>query len=135
VFAWNGVGRKASVREDTGRVGRRVARKSRYSILAKVRKDGIIEDEDAEEETPAFIGSFGGETGERWTRVVRCAIGIAQTVDGFRWVQGTRDWRIEGALEHKVQRWKEEARIEQEADEKEEEGRRCHGDRRRDSCR
>jgi protein SMG6 len=29
-----------------------------------------------------------------------------------------RDWRIEGVLEQKVQRWKEEDRIEQEAEEK-----------------
>ena len=35
--------------------------------------------------------------------IVRCAVGIAQAVDGFRWVEGTRDWRIEDMLEHKVQ--------------------------------
>jgi protein SMG6 len=90
--------------------------------------DGIIEDEDDEEESPAFSGSSGGETGKRWTRIVRCAVGIAQTVDGFRWVEGTRDWRIEGALEHKVQRWKEEATIEQEAEEKRRRGRRWADD-------
>jgi hypothetical protein len=55
---------------------------------------------------------------KKWTRIVRCAAGIAQAVDGFRWVEGTRDWRIEGALERKVHRWKEEARIEQEVEEK-----------------
>jgi protein SMG6 len=49
---------------------------------------------------------------------VRYAIGIAQAVDGFRWVECARDWRIEGALEHKVQKWKEADRLEQGAEEK-----------------
>jgi hypothetical protein len=29
----------------------------------------------------------GGETVKRWTRFVRCAIGIAQTVNRFKWVE------------------------------------------------
>jgi hypothetical protein len=90
--------------------------------------DGIIEDEDDDDESPTSSGGSGGETGKRWTRIVRCAVGIAQTVDGFRWVEGTRDWKIEGVLEHKVQRWKEEARIEQEADEKHRRGTRWADD-------
>jgi hypothetical protein len=57
--------------------------------------DGIIEDEDDEDEGAASTGGSGGETVIRWTRIVRCAAGIAQAVDGFRWVEGTRDWRIE----------------------------------------
>jgi len=32
--------------------------------------------------------------------------------------QGTREWRVEGVLERKVRQWKEEARVEQEAEEK-----------------
>jgi protein SMG6 len=55
-------------------------------------------------------------------------VGIAQTVDGFRWVEGIRDWRNEGALEHKVQRWKEAVRIEQEAEAKRRRGRRWADD-------
>jgi hypothetical protein len=90
--------------------------------------DGIIEDEDDEDEGVASTGGSGGETVKRWTRIVRCAVGIAQAVDGFRWVEGTRDWRIEGALERKVHRWKEEARIEQEVEEKRRRGTRWADD-------
>ena len=72
--------------------------------------DGIIEDEDEDES--ASSGS-GGETSERWARIVMCDVGIAQAIDGFKWLEGTRDWRIEGTLERKVQMWKEEARTEQ----------------------
>lgn len=88
--------------------------------------DGIIEDD--EDEGAASSGGSGGETGKRWTRIVRCAVGIAQAVDGFRWVEGTREWRVEGALERKAQRWKEEDRIEREADEKRRRGTRWAGD-------
>jgi len=90
--------------------------------------DGIIEDDDDDDESPTSSGGFGGETGKRWTRIVRCAVGIAQTVDGFRWVEGTRDRKIEGVLEHRVQRWKEDARIKQEADEKHRKGTRWADD-------
>ena len=65
---------------------------------------------------------------KRWTRIVRCAVGIAQAIDGFRWVKGTRDWRIEGTLERKVQMWKEEARTEQEAEERHRRGTRWAND-------
>jgi hypothetical protein len=78
--------------------------------------DGIIEDED-DDDGPTSSGGSGGETGKGWTRIVRCAVSIAQTVNGFRWIEGTRDWRIEGVLEHKVRRWKEEAMMEREAEE------------------
>jgi protein SMG6 len=87
--------------------------------------DGIIEDEDEDES--ASSGS-GGETLKRWTRIVRCAVGIAQAIDGFRWVKGTRDWRIEGTLERKVQMWKEEARTEREAEERRRRGTRWAND-------
>ena len=73
--------------------------------------DGIIEDDEDE-------GNSGGESAKRWARTVRCAVSISQVVDGFPWVEGTRDWRIHSALERKVLRWKEEAHLEQEAEEK-----------------
>ena len=73
--------------------------------------DGIIEDDKDE-------GSSGGESAKQWACTVRCAISILQVVDGFQWVEGTRDWRIHGALEQKVLRWKEEAHLKQEAEEK-----------------
>jgi hypothetical protein len=54
-----------------------------------------------------------GRAGRR-RAIVRCAVSITQAFNEFRWIDGTRDWRIEGAWEHKVQTWKEEARMEQE---------------------
>ena len=56
--------------------------------------DGIIEDGDEGE--GAASGEEYARTGRlqrRWTRIVRCAVGIAQAVDGFKWVEGTRQWR------------------------------------------
>lgn len=77
--------------------------------------DGIIEDENEDDQ-----GSppGGGKTVKRWTRIVRCAVGISQAVDGFKWIEGTRDWRIGSALHQKVQKWKDEDRVKQEAEEK-----------------
>jgi hypothetical protein len=69
--------------------------------------DRIIEDEDDEDEGAASSGGSGGETVKRWTRIVSCAVGIAQAVEGFRRAEGTRDWRIEGVLGQKVHRLKE----------------------------
>jgi protein SMG6 len=89
--------------------------------------DGIIEDGD-EDEGAASKSMLGGETAKRWTRIVRCAVGIAQVVDGFKWVEGTRRWRVEGALERKVQQWKEEDRIDREAEEKRRRGTRWADD-------
>ena len=80
--------------------------------------DDIIEGENDDDEGTASRGGFGGETVTRRARIVRCAIGIAQAVDGFRGVECARDWRIEGALGRKVQKWKEADRLEQEAEEK-----------------
>jgi len=65
---------------------------------------------------------------KRWTRIVRCAIGIVQAVHGFRRVECTREWRIEGALGRKVQKWKEADRLEQEAEEKRRQGMRWADD-------
>jgi hypothetical protein len=39
--------------------------------------DGIIEDDDDNDEGAASHGTFGGETGRKWTRIVRCGVGIA----------------------------------------------------------
>ena len=87
--------------------------------------DGIIEDEDDDED-----GRTEGQsiTTKRWTRVVRSAVGLAEVVDGFTWVEGTREWRIEGSLEAKVKRWREEDRHEQEEEERRRSGRRWSDD-------
>jgi hypothetical protein len=39
--------------------------------------DGIIEDDDDNDEGATSHGMFGGETGRKWTRIVRCGVGIA----------------------------------------------------------
>lgn len=49
--------------------------------------DGIIKDN----ESTTSHGMFGSETGRRWTRIVRCGVGITQAIDGFKWVEGTSD--------------------------------------------
>ncbi|KAL4259410.1 PIN domain-containing protein [Pleurotus pulmonarius] len=77
--------------------------------------DGHIEDDTGREETLAD---------DRWTRIARCAVGIANVVDGFTWMEGTRQWLVEGLLAQKVQRWQELDRIEREEEERRRIGRR-----------
>jgi len=50
------------------------------------------------------------------------AVVIAQAINIFKWVEGTREWRVEGILERKV------ARVEQEAEEKQRWGTRLADD-------
>jgi len=90
--------------------------------------DGIIEDEDDEDEGHSRGESSHGETSKRWTRIVRSAICLSNAVDGFIWVEGTREWRVEGTLEAKVRRWHEEDRLEREAEERRRHGRRWTDD-------
>jgi len=45
-------------------------------------------------------------------RIARRAVNISGAVDGLTWVDGTRDWKVEGKLAEKVARWKEEHCIE-----------------------
>ncbi|KZP20887.1 hypothetical protein FIBSPDRAFT_861344 [Athelia psychrophila] len=80
--------------------------------------DGIIEDEDDEDDNSPSHGGSGTEIAKRWIHIVRCAVGMAHAVDGFTWVEGTKEWRVEGALSKKVLRWKEEERLERQAEEK-----------------
>ncbi|KAJ7098134.1 hypothetical protein B0H15DRAFT_824243 [Mycena belliarum] len=83
--------------------------------------DGHIEDDDDDDEsgnggskkTPA-----DGELTKRWVRIVRCAVGIADVVDGFKWVEGTRQWQVEGALAKKAEAWKEQDRLYAEKEER-----------------
>ncbi|KAJ3572504.1 hypothetical protein NP233_g3036 [Leucocoprinus birnbaumii] len=55
---------------------------------------------------------------KRWIRIVRSAIDIAGSVPGFNWVEGTREWRVEGKLADKVAAWREMERMEREEEEK-----------------
>jgi hypothetical protein len=43
-----------------------------------------------------------------------CAI-LSSVVDGFTWVEGTQEWRVEGTPGAKVRLWHEEDRLEREA--------------------
>jgi protein SMG6 len=91
--------------------------------------DGIIEDgEDDENDLKNEADKKKSDNERRWVRVLRCGVGIADVVDGFTWVQGTRDWRVEGALAAKVELWQEEDRIELEEEDKRRMGRRWADD-------
>lgn len=74
--------------------------------------DGQIED-DSEDE-----GGEQSTLGKRWVRIARSAVEISSVVDGFVWAQGTREWRVEGALREKVEAWSEEDRLEREEEER-----------------
>ena len=58
----------------------------------------------------------------RSVRLVRAGLHIARDIHGFKFTpasspEGRPSWRVEGALADKVSRWKEEERIEREAEE------------------
>ena len=72
--------------------------------------DGTIEDDDGEDHKQK--SSSTGDLIRCWVHIARCADNISGTVDGLTWVDGTRDWKVEGKLSKKVARWKEEDRIE-----------------------
>ncbi len=74
--------------------------------------DGRIEDDDDDD------CEGGSSIKKRWVRIVRCGVEIAGAVDGFSWTEGTRQWRVEGALAQKVQTWREEDTIEKEKEER-----------------
>jgi len=65
-------------------------------------EDGIVEDD--EDEGGHRLSESDERLKKHWVRVLRCAAGIASAVDGFRWVQGTREWRIEGVLVNRIAR-------------------------------
>ncbi|KAF7969179.1 hypothetical protein HWV62_28007 [Athelia sp. TMB] len=70
--------------------------------------DGTIADEDDEDDNAPSHGGSGTEIAKRWTRIIRCAVGMARTVGGLTWVEGTKEWRVESVLSAKVQMRKEE---------------------------
>ena len=86
--------------------------------------DGIIQDEDADERG----SELKNETAQRWTRITRTAVNLAGLVDGLTWVEGTRGWKVDGVLEAKVRRWRDEDRHEREQDEIRRRGRRWTDD-------
>ena len=44
------------------------------------------------------------ETTQPWTMIARTAVNLAGLVDGFTWVEGTCDWKVDGVLDAKVRR-------------------------------
>ena len=86
--------------------------------------DGIIQDEDADERG----SELKSETAQRWTRITRTAVNLAGLVDGFTWVEGTRDWKVDGVLEAKVRSWRDEDRHEREQEDIRRRGRRWTDD-------
>ncbi|KAJ7040049.1 hypothetical protein C8F04DRAFT_1231146 [Mycena alexandri] len=61
--------------------------------------DGHIEDD--EDDGAGGKGSGDDDFAKRWVRIVRSAVGIADVVDGFSWVEGTREWRVDAVLARK----------------------------------
>ncbi|KAF8136966.1 hypothetical protein EV363DRAFT_644473 [Boletus edulis] len=41
------------------------------------------------------------DTARRWIRIMRTAVNLAGLVDGFTWVEGMCEWKVDGALEAK----------------------------------
>ncbi|KAJ3493428.1 hypothetical protein NLJ89_g11022 [Agrocybe chaxingu] len=105
VYAWYGSGEE---------------RKAELEVLQTVEggelTDGQIEDDDGEEDgrRKSSSTSSGSDLVRRYMRIIRCAVNIAGTVEGFSWTEGTREWKVEGKLAEKVAQWKEEERIERE---------------------
>ncbi|KAJ8463961.1 hypothetical protein ONZ45_g17401 [Pleurotus djamor] len=95
-------------------------KRSDVDVLDVMPQDGDVRIEDDHEDGTDTI-----EPGvHRWTRIIRCAVGIASAVRGFTWIEGSREWHIEGLLAEKVRRWEELDRIEREEEEKRRIGRR-----------
>ncbi|GJE97087.1 hypothetical protein PsYK624_132970 [Phanerochaete sordida] len=93
-------------------------------------QDGIIEDDEQDDEQAKHRAEVRrSEVYGRWIRVARAAVKMSKIVPGFAYhppaVQGARgEWAVEGRLADRVARWREEARLE-----KEEEERRLRGTR------
>ena len=72
-------------------------------IEGKALTDGTIEDNDGDDDARKTSSSSSGssELVRRWVRIIRCGVNIAGTVDGFNWVEGSREWSVEGKLGEK----------------------------------
>jgi protein SMG6 len=103
-------------------------RKAEMEVLSPVDEcgegtDGRIEDND-DDEGVEKQSAMKCELVRRWVRIVRCAASISDAAEGFKWVEGSREWRVEGVLREKVQEWGEEERKEREEEER---GGGCYG--------
>ncbi|KAF8415545.1 hypothetical protein L210DRAFT_3657312 [Boletus edulis BED1] len=86
--------------------------------------DGIIQDEDADERG----NELKNDAARQWIRITRATVNLAGLVDGFTWVEGTREWKVDGTLEAKVRKWRDEDRHEREQEEIRRRGRRWTDD-------
>ncbi|TFK26448.1 hypothetical protein FA15DRAFT_667539 [Coprinopsis marcescibilis] len=99
-------------------------RKAELEVLEQIEgadmTDGRIEDDDGDDSSSPTMkkASTMSELERRWTRVCRCAVSIATTVDGLTWTEGTRDWSVDGRLAQKVERWKEQDQVQRLEEEK-----------------
>jgi protein SMG6 len=93
-------------------------------IEGKALTDGTIEDDDGDDAPKSSSSGSGSELVSRWVRIIRCGVNIAGAVDGFNWVEGSREWNVEGKLAKKVMQWKEEDQAEREEEERRRMGRR-----------
>ncbi|KAL5511564.1 hypothetical protein ACEPAH_4781 [Sanghuangporus vaninii] len=73
--------------------------------------DGIIESEDEADREASG-------TSARWIRIARAAGILAKTIPGFRCDASSRSFAISGVLEEKVNKWREEDRLEREEEER-----------------
>jgi protein SMG6 len=62
-------------------------------IEGKALTDGTIEDDDDDGGAPktSSLSGSGSELVSRWVRIIRCGVNIAGVVDGFNWVEGSRE--------------------------------------------
>ena len=86
-------------------------------VEGKALTDGTIEDND-EDDAHQTSSSGSGRI------IIRCGVNIAGAVDGFNWVDGSKEWNVEGKLAEKVIQRKEEDQTEREGEERRRMGRR-----------
>ena len=94
------------------------------TIEGKALTNGTIEDDDGDDAPKSSLSGSGSELVSRWVRIICCGVNIAGAVDGFNWVEGSREWNVEGKLAKKVMQWKEEDQAEREEEERRRMGRR-----------
>ncbi|TFK42921.1 hypothetical protein BDQ12DRAFT_299349 [Crucibulum laeve] len=80
--------------------------------------DGQIEDDDGDDDSGADSSYGSAGLGRRWVRIVRCGVGMSGVVDGFTWVECSREWKVEGKLKEKVEAWREQDQLEREEEER-----------------
>ncbi|OCH95657.1 hypothetical protein OBBRIDRAFT_767535 [Obba rivulosa] len=85
--------------------------------------EGLIENDNEGEEAQPQRSGVSRDVTRRWVRIARAGLKIAKYVDGFDYIpaaapeeKGT--WCVEGALAEKVGKWREEERLEREAEER-----------------